>query len=117
MNRKASTLLSLGVSAILVAAAIWLLYTFNTGMFMGRGRWGIGGHHMMGGGMGVIMTIFWVVLVSALVLLVSGAINGIRGARPNDDGLQDPLEILNQRYARGEIDKIEYEDKRRSLSR
>jgi putative membrane protein len=76
----------------------------------------MGYHHMMGGGMGIVMIIFWVVLIGALVLLISGVINGIRGSQANDDDLRKPLEILKQRYARGEIDKAEYEDKRRSLS-
>ena len=116
MNRKTSTLLSLGISAVLIAAAIWFLYRHNTGMWVGNGRWDMGNHHMMGGGMGIIMIIFWVVLIGALVLLVTGAINGIRGTQQNDDDLRRPLEILKQRYARGEIDKAEYEDKRRSLS-
>ena len=117
MNQKTSTLLSLGVSAALIAAAIWLLYKHNAGMWMGGGRWGMGYHHMMGGGMGFVMIIFWVVLISALVLLISGAINGIRGSQTNNDGLRKPLEILNQRYARGEIDKAEYEEKHRRLSK
>jgi len=116
MNRRTSTLLSLGVSAVLIAVAIWFLYRHNTGMWMGNNRWGMGYHHMMGGGMGIVMIIFWVVLIGAFVLLVSGAINGIRGSQQNDDDLQKPLEILKQRYARGEIDKAEYEDKRRDLS-
>ena len=116
MNRKTSILLSLGVSAVLIAAAVWLLYRHNAGTWMGNGQWGMGYHHMMGGGMGIVMIIFWVVLIGALVLLVSGVINGIRGSQANDDGLRKPLEILKQRYARGEIDKAEYEDKRRSLS-
>ena len=116
MNRKTSTLLSLGVSAILIAAAIGMLYRYNTGMWMGSGQWGMGYHHMTGGGMGIVMIFFWIVLVGALALLVSGAINGIRGSRHNGDGSQKSLEILKQRYARGEIDKAEYKDKRRSLS-
>ena len=116
MNRKTSTLLSLGVSAALIAAAIWLLYKHNAGMWMGGGRWGMGYHHSMGGGLGIVMIIFWVVIIGALVLIVSGVINGIRGSQANDDDLRKPLEILKQRYARGEIDKAEYEDKRRSLS-
>jgi putative membrane protein len=116
MNRKTSILLSLGVSAVLLAAAIWLLYRYSAGMWMGSGRWGMGYHHMMGGGMGIVMIIFWVVLIGALVLLVSGMINGIRSSQANHDDLRKPLEILKQRYARGEIDKAEYEDKRRSLS-
>ena len=116
MNRKTSTLFSLGVSAVLIAAGIWLLYSHNAGMWLGRGRWGMGYHSMMGGGMGIVMIIFWFVLIFALVLLVSGLINGIRGSQANHDDFRKPLEILSERYARGEIDKAEYEDKRRSLS-
>ena len=116
MNRKTSTLLSLGVSAVLIAAAIWLLYRHNAGMWMGNERWGMGYHHMMGGGMGIVMIIFWIVLIGAFTLLVSGRINGIRASQKNNDNMQKPLEILKQRYARGEIDRAEYEDKRRNLS-
>ena len=117
MNRKTSTLLSLGVSAALIAGGIWLLYRHNAGMRLGSGWWGVGYHSMMGGGMGLVMLIFWVVLIGALVLLVSGLINGIRGSQANHDDFRKPLEILSERYARGEIDKAEYEEKRRGLSR
>lgn len=116
MNRKTSTLLSLGVSAVLIAAAIWFLYRHSAGMWMNNGRWGMGYHHMMGGGMGIVMILFWIVLIGAFILLASGTINGIRVSQKNDDNMQKPLEILKQRYARGEIDRAEYEDKRRQLS-
>ena len=116
MNRKTSTLLSLGVSAVLIAAAIWFLYRHSAGTWLGNGRWGMGYHHMMGGGMGIVMIIFWIVLIGAFILLVSGAINGILVSQKNDDNMQKPLEILKQRYARGEIDRTEYEDKCRQLS-
>jgi putative membrane protein len=115
MNRKTSTLFSLGISAVLIAAAIWLLYRHNAGVWMGNRRWGMGYHHMMGGGMGIVMIIFWIVLIGAFILLVSGAVNGIRDSRQNDGEMQKPLEILKQRYARGEIDRTEYENKRRTL--
>jgi hypothetical protein len=49
MNRKTSTLLSLGISAVLIAAAIWLLYRHNAGMWIGDSRWSMGYHHMIGG--------------------------------------------------------------------
>jgi putative membrane protein len=117
MNRKTSTLLSLGVSAVLIAAAIWFLYKHNAGMWTGNGRWGMGYDHMMGGGMGIVMIIFWIVLIGAFILLISGVINGIRGSQQKDEGdSRKPIEILKQRYARGEIDRAEYEVKRRNLS-
>jgi putative membrane protein len=49
--------------------------------------------------------------------LISGAINGIRGFQEKNEGdSPKPLEILKQRYARGEIDRAEYENKRRDLT-
>ena len=114
MNRKTSILLSLGISAVLIAAAIWLLYRHSAGIWMGNGRWGMGYHHMMGGGMGIVMIIFWIVLIGSVVLLVSGAVNSVRGDQRDEK--ENPLETLKQRYAHGDIDKAEYEDKRRSLS-
>jgi putative membrane protein len=117
MNRKSSMLLSLGVSAVLIAAAIWFLSNYNAAMWPGGERWGMGYNHMMGGGMGIMMIIFWIVLIGALVLLISGAANGIRGSQKNIEN--DPprhLEILKERYASGEINKAEFEEMRQELS-
>ena len=56
------------------------------------------------------------VLIGAFILLISGAINGIRGSQQKDEGdSPKPLKILKQRYARGEINRAEYENKRRDL--
>ena len=116
MNRKTSTFLSVGISAALIAAVVWVLYRHSASMWMGNGRWDMGYHQMMGGGMGIVMIIFWGVLIGAFVLLTSGIVNGLRGIRQSDTDLQKPLEILKQRYARGEIDKAEYEEKYQTLS-
>jgi putative membrane protein len=118
MNRKTAILFSVGVSALLVSAAIWFLYNHSTGMWIGNGYWNMGYHHMVGGGMGIVMIIFWIFLIGALVLLISGTISGIRNSHIIDSPMQrqKPLEILKQRYARGEIDRDEYEDKRRTLT-
>ena len=72
------------------------------------------GHHMMwGGGYGIIfgpllMTIFLAVLVGAAILVARWI--GGAGAMP-----PTPLDILKERYARGEIDKTEFEDRRKTL--
>jgi putative membrane protein len=115
MNRRTSTLLSLGVSAFLIAVSIWFLYNHSFGVWPGHNRWAMGHHGMMGGGMGFVMIIFWIILIVAAVLLFSGAVNGVRGAKQNRENASNPLEILNQRYARGEIDKVQYEEKRQDL--
>jgi putative membrane protein len=84
------------------------------GIWPEHGRWGMGHHSMMGGGMGIIMIIFWALLIGAFLFLISGAINGIRNIKSKNE-VPTSIEILKQRYARGEIDRDEFEEKRRDL--
>lgn len=79
--------------------------------------WGNGFHSSWGGmGVGMIgMALFWILVVVALALL-------LRNLWRRSPGSQRPppktsLEILEERYARGEIDKKEFEEKRRALTK
>ena len=111
MNRKTSTLLSIGLSAALVAAAIWFLFNHHNDMWA-PGPWQM--HHgmMTGGmGMGVLMILFWGVVLVALVFLISAALPGRKSSSPGESA----LEILKKRYARGEIDKARFDAMRRDL--
>ena len=118
MNRTTSTLLSLGVSAILIAAGILFLYDCSTEIWTDNGRgWAMGFHGLMGGGgMGVVMVIFWAVLSTAFVLLISSAVTGILVSNQNEDDTLNELEILKASFARGEIDKTEYNNRRRDIA-
>ena len=113
VSRKTHTLTSLGISVALIAVGIWLLNNHHYLFGYGRGNWVMPRHMMMGGGgMGMIMILFWVAVLAAIVLLVSGLMTRSRDS--NDSGektLSEPgaLEILKRRYASGEIDKSEYD--------
>ena len=70
--------------------------------------WGWG----MGFGM-IGMVLFWVLVILGIVVLVKRV-----GGSPASSGTQAPktaLDILNERYARGDIEKPELEEKKRSL--
>lgn len=77
-----------------------------------------GGWHPMWGmwgawGIGMILTmlLFWALVIVGFVLGIRWLVAQGKDARP------DPaLEILRQRYARGEIDRDEFEAKKRDLS-
>ncbi len=64
---------------------------------------------MMGFGM-LFMAVFWVALIVGGVLLVKWFM-GQGGASREDSA----LEILKKRYARGEINKQEFEERKRDL--
>jgi len=78
----------------------------------------MGGFDGFGGGMGfggIGMLIFWGLIIAGVVLLARWF-----GAGPSSSSAATPpgrtaLDILGERYANGEIDKDEYEQKRRDL--
>ena len=116
MNRKTSILLSMAISIVLIALAVWFLYNHNMNFGPTGGRWFMGHHGMMGGGMGIVMFLFWILIVGALVLFISAMVNGASGSGQYCNEANEPLNILKQRYARGEIDKADYEKMRREIS-
>jgi len=78
--------------------------------------WGWGGHPMgwmwgaWGIGMMAMMFVFWGLVIAGIVLAVRWL------GRQAGDGRSDrALQILRERYARGEIDREEFEAKQRDL--
>ncbi|MBE3573185.1 MAG: SHOCT domain-containing protein [Moorella humiferrea] len=60
-------------------------------------------------GMGFWMLMWWVLLISILVLAVYGLVSLINRRAVQQPALHpDPLAILKERYARGEITTDEY---------
>jgi len=77
------------------------------GMHPMWGWWGVWGLGMM-----VLGFLFWVAMIVALVLGIRWL---VRQGRP--EAGDSALEILRQRYARGEINREEFEAKRKDLQR
>jgi len=80
--------------------------------------WGWGGHHPMwwmwgawGIGMMLFVLLFWGLVIAGVVLGIRWLVRQGRDSRPDS-----ALDILRQRYARGEIDQEEFEAKKRDLS-
>ncbi len=63
------------------------------------------------GAMGLVMLLFWVGLIAAAVLLVRALFQKNPGGQKVGRGRKErtPREILDWRYARGEITREEYE--------
>ncbi|MFQ6032847.1 MAG: SHOCT domain-containing protein [Candidatus Zixiibacteriota bacterium] len=68
--------------------------------------WGFGGWFMM---------VFWIVVIVGIVFLVKWLIQPGRTGGQAPQKEETPLDILKKRYARGEIDKEEFEQKKKDL--
>lgn len=83
-----------------------------------------GSHHMWGGGPGwffgpILMLLALAAIATFIVLLVRWLTTGKSDfgglTTPSDGPNTSPMDILKERFARGEIDKKEFEDRRRVL--
>ncbi|MFH1241560.1 MAG: SHOCT domain-containing protein [Pseudomonadota bacterium] len=85
----------------------------------GDGPWEMGPGMMGGWGTGwfggIFMIVFWVLVIVGLVFFIKWLIQASKGGSTTTQTGSTALEILKERYARGEIDKEEFEQKKRDL--
>lgn len=67
------------------------------------------GNHWMFGG---FMWVFWIVVLVALFFLIKWIVQQKPGSQKPEESA---LDVLEKRYAKGEIDKEEFEQKKKDL--
>ncbi len=115
MNKNIKTSLIIGGIVI----AIFIIVPLVFGQIWGGqyGGWGMMEPGIIGGFgwmwlMPIFMIVFWGLVIWGIVALV----RGLSGSRGSDSSkANSALEILKRRYAEGEIDKKEYEEKKKDL--
>ncbi len=111
MNKNVKIALIIG--GIVVAVLIVLPIVFGAVSGWQNGGWGMMGGFSWWWFMPIFMILFWGLVIWGIVALV----RGLSGSRGSDSSRADSaLEVLKKRYARGEINKEEYEEKKKDLA-
>ena len=102
---------------------MYSLFTFLQDVYVqgsGYGGWGM--HHGPGGwGFGmpwfgmIFMMLFWIAVIVGIIFLIRWLILSTRSKSPGGAAGDSALEILKTRYAKGEINKEEFEEKKKDL--
>ena len=116
MSQNMKTALIIGGIIVVVLIVLPLVF----GLIWGGqyGGWGMMGPGMMGGfGWMAIMPVLWIVALGLVIWAVVAAVRGSSESKSSDSSKADSaLEVLKRRYARGEINKEEYEGKKIDLA-
>ena len=117
---KLPKLISTGIISALALSIIFFSSTEalagwgdNQGWHMGPGMMGGWG---MGGFGGIFMIIFWVLVLVGLIYLIKWLIHSTNQARSDAGNANRALAILKERYARGEIDTAEFEERKKVIA-
>ena len=80
------------------------------------GPWMMGGYgYGYAGWWGLIMLLFWLLVIAGGVALVVWLVRQGQGSHPAAGGDDRALATLRERYARGELTQDEFEQMRRTL--
>jgi putative membrane protein len=116
---KLTKILSLSFGASMLLFAILFPWNQALAQQQGYGGWGMGPGMMGNWGMGgfgmIFMMVFWVLVIVGLVFLVKWLIQTTSSGKTNGSTGSKPIDILKERYARGEIDKAEFESMKKDL--
>lgn len=107
----------------LTTIAIYLVFFSSTEVLAGWGDnqgWHMGPGMMGGWGMGwfggIFMMIFWVLILVGLIFLIKWLIQTTGRVKSDSGSDNRALEILKERYARGEIDTAEFNEKKKVIA-
>ena len=114
MAMRLASVAALSAASLVIPAWAWAQATSDTE------RYAYGPHMMWWGGgwYGMIFgPLFMIVVIAAVIALVLVFARSLGGPwhASSPPAPRTPLDILKERFARGEIDKQEYEERRRVL--
>ena len=113
--------ISAGAISALALSIVFFSSTEALAQWGNNQSWHMGPGMMGGWGMGwfggIFMMIFWVLILVGLIFLIKWLIQSTNRAKSDAGYGNRAMEILNERYARGEIEKAEFETMKLDLSK
>lgn len=109
-----------GIGMVSLFLILFIPWTGALAQWGSNRGWHTGPALMGGIGMGwyggIFMIVFWIIVLLALVLFIKWLIQSASRSGSNSEKSSRALEILKERYARGDINRVEFETMKTDLS-
>lgn len=113
LSNHRTSVASAVVGALFAAPALAQSYDNMPGGWQHQGMQGMGGWPMLFGGLMMILVLAAVIAV--VILIVRAFTGGSHATPPTRTPERSALDILDERYARGEIDQEDYQQRKKDL--
>ena len=105
--------------ALMLPSTVFFPWNYALAQSGRYGGWNMGPGMMGEWGMGwvgmIFMMVFWVLVIVGLVFLIKWLIQTTTSRKNGRHTGSRAIEIIKERYARGEIDKAEFESKKKDI--
>lgn len=99
------------IIGVLVAGAVFVARNYLSISWNDYSDYHMGSGMMGYGGMGIMMLVFWGLVLVVLILLISRLLQLNQGKFKDPADRPDAVELLKQRFAKGEINRTEFKEK------
>ncbi len=104
------------IIGVLVAGAVFVARNYLSTSWNDCGGYRMGSGMMGYGGMGIMMLVFWGLVLVVLILLISRLLPLNQGRFNHPADRPDAVEMLKQRFAKGEINRTEFKEKMNDMT-
>jgi putative membrane protein len=115
--KKSNIYITIAIVGVLLFAGVFLVRNNSIADWGNYNGYHMGTHMMGFGSMGIMMLFFWGLIIAVFIMLIRWVLVLGNNQFGDSEKKPDALELLKKRFAKGEIDQVEYMSMKQTLQK